>query len=256
MPARFDGMTAAVTGGANGIGRAVAAGFLGEGANVVRRGPRRAARAAARAALRGGRRRRGRRAGRRAGGRHRDRALRRPGRARERRRGLSRRTSGRHGPRSLAAGLRRQRDRRLPDVPGVRRHRIAAGGGGRIVSISSGSARSPRPEGIGIRRLEGGGRDALEDACARARPARRQRERRRAGLHRRPRLERRLPQPRHRRSARGARAVDPARPGRRARGHRRGGALPLLRGGGARLRRRAGRGRRVAGRPLLAPEER
>ena len=35
LPARFDGMTAAVTGGANGIGRAVAAGFLAEGANVV-----------------------------------------------------------------------------------------------------------------------------------------------------------------------------------------------------------------------------
>ena len=33
--ARFKGMTAAVTGGANGIGRAVAAGFLAEGANVV-----------------------------------------------------------------------------------------------------------------------------------------------------------------------------------------------------------------------------
>ena len=35
VPARFDGITAAVTGGANGIGRAVAAGFLAEGANVV-----------------------------------------------------------------------------------------------------------------------------------------------------------------------------------------------------------------------------
>ncbi|HEX2377632.1 MAG TPA: SDR family NAD(P)-dependent oxidoreductase, partial [Gaiellales bacterium] len=33
--ARFDGMTAAVTGGANGIGRAVVEGFLQEGANVV-----------------------------------------------------------------------------------------------------------------------------------------------------------------------------------------------------------------------------
>ena len=32
---RFNGMTAAVTGGANGIGRAVAAGCLAEGANVV-----------------------------------------------------------------------------------------------------------------------------------------------------------------------------------------------------------------------------
>ena len=53
---------------------------------------------------------------------------------------------------------------RLPDVPGVRappdRARAEAA---RIVSISSGSARSPRPEGAAYAASKAARRDALED---------------------------------------------------------------------------------------------
>jgi NAD(P)-dependent dehydrogenase (short-subunit alcohol dehydrogenase family) len=147
VPARFDGMTAAVTGGANGIGRAVAAGFLAEGANVVvvdlveppetLRGPRFEAVVGDVA----------------------------DERVAERMVGTA---IGRFGDLDLLVNdAAAYPDARLVDmepaawrrvfdvnVTGVylmcrafARHRIAAGGGGRIVSISSGSARSPRPEG-------------------------------------------------------------------------------------------------------------
>jgi 3-oxoacyl-[acyl-carrier protein] reductase len=147
VPARFDGMTAAVTGGANGIGRAVAAGFLAEGANVVvvdlveppetLRGPRFDA----------------------VVGDVSDE------RVAERTVGTA---IGRFGDLDLLVNdAAAYPDARLVDmepdawrrvfdvnVTGVylmcrafARHRIAAGGGGRIVSISSGSARSPRAEG-------------------------------------------------------------------------------------------------------------
>ena len=147
MPARFDGMTAAVTGGANGIGRAVAAGFLAEGANVVvvdlveppetLRGPRFESVVGDVA----------------------------DERLAERVVGTA---FGRFGDLDLLVNdAAAYPDARLVDmepaawrrvfdvnVTGVylmcrafARHRIAAGGGGSIVSISSGSARSPRPEG-------------------------------------------------------------------------------------------------------------
>jgi NAD(P)-dependent dehydrogenase (short-subunit alcohol dehydrogenase family) len=138
--ARFEGMTAAVTGGANGIGRAVAAGFLAEGANVVvvdlveppetLRGPRFEAIVGDVA----------------------------DERVAERMVGTA---LGRFGELDvLVNDAAAYPDAALVDmepdvnVTGVylmcrafARHRIAAGGGGRIVSISSGSARSPRPEG-------------------------------------------------------------------------------------------------------------
>ena len=141
--ARFDGMTAAVTGGANGIGRAVAAGFLAEGANVVvvdlveppetLRGPRFEAVVGDVA----------------------------DERIAERTVGTA---IGRFGdidvlvndaaayPDAALVDMEPAAWRRVFDVnvTGVylmcrafARHRIAAGGGGRIVSISSGSARSP-----------------------------------------------------------------------------------------------------------------
>ena len=147
VAARFDGMTAAVTGGANGIGRAVVAGFLQEGANVVvvdqveppeaLRGPRldavmgdvadeRTAERVVGVAL----------------GRFGD---------------LNLLVNG-AAAHSASALVDMETDgwRRVFDVnvTGVylmcrafARHRMAAGGGGRIVSISSGSARSPRPHG-------------------------------------------------------------------------------------------------------------
>jgi NAD(P)-dependent dehydrogenase (short-subunit alcohol dehydrogenase family) len=116
--ARFDGMTAAVTGGANGIGRAVVEGFLQEGANVVvvdqveppemLRGPRLES-------------------------------------------VMGDVADERVAERAVGLALSRFGDLDV-NVAGVylmcrafARHRIAAGGGGRIVSISSGSARSPRP---------------------------------------------------------------------------------------------------------------
>ena len=147
VPARFDGITAAVTGGANGIGRAVAAGFLAEGANVVvvdlveppetLRGPR------FEAVVGDG-----------ADERTAERAV-----------GTA---LGRFGevdvlvndaaayPDAALVDMEPADWRRVfeVNVTGVylmcrafARHRIAAGGGGSIVSISSGSARSPRPEG-------------------------------------------------------------------------------------------------------------
>lgn len=147
MPGRFDGMTAAVTGGANGIGRAVAAGFLAEGANVVvvdlveppeqLRGPRLESVAGDIA----------------------------DERVAERAVGTA---IGRFGDLDILVNdAAAYPDARLVDmepaawrrvfdvnVTGVylmcrafARHRIAVGGGGSIVSISSGSARSPRPEG-------------------------------------------------------------------------------------------------------------
>ena len=143
--ARFDGMTAAVTGGANGIGRAVVEGFLQEGANVVvvdqveppemLRGPRlesvmgdvadeRVAERAVSVAL----------------SRFGDLDV------------LVNGAAAHSG--SALVDMEPGDWRRVFDVnvAGVylmcrafARHRIAAGGGGRIVSISSGSARSPRP---------------------------------------------------------------------------------------------------------------
>ena len=147
MPARFEGITAAVTGGANGIGRAVADGFIREGANVVvvdqveppetLRGPRlesvvgdvadeRVAERAVGTAL----------------GRFGDLDVLVNGAAA-------------HSPSALidmeAGDWRRVFDVNVTGVylmcRAFARHRIAAGGGGRIVSISSGSARSPRPRG-------------------------------------------------------------------------------------------------------------
>lgn len=147
VPARFDGITAVVTGGANGIGRAVVAGFLAEGANVVvvdqveppeaLRGPRlesvvgdvsdeRIADRAVGVAL----------------GRFGDLDVLVNGAAA-------------HSASALvdmeAGDWRRVFDVNVTGVylmcRAFARHRIAAGGAGRIVSISSGSARSPRPRG-------------------------------------------------------------------------------------------------------------
>ena len=133
------------------------------------------------------------------------------------------------------------------------RHRIAAGGGGRIVSISSGSARSPRPEGAAYAASKAAVETLSKTLALELGPHGVQRERRRPGLHRRPRVERRLPEPRDRRVAsvarprrsRSARAGEPA-------DIAAGGALPVLRRGGARLRRRPRRRRRLARRPLRA----
>jgi len=147
VAARFDGMTAAVTGGANGIGRAVVEGFLSEGANVVvvdqvepleaLRGPRLEAVV-----------------GDVADERTADRVV-----------GVA---LGRFGELDVLVNgaaahsafplvdMEPDHWRRVfeVNVTGVylmcrafARHRIAAGSGGRIVSISSGSARSPRPHG-------------------------------------------------------------------------------------------------------------
>jgi NAD(P)-dependent dehydrogenase (short-subunit alcohol dehydrogenase family) len=147
VPARFDGITAAVTGGANGIGRAVVAGFLREGANVVvvdqveppeaLRGPRLDAVV-----------------GDVADERTADRVV---GVALGRFGDLDVLVNG-AAAHSASALIDMEADhwRRVFDVnvTGVylmcrafSRHRVAAGGGGRIVSISSGSARSPRPRG-------------------------------------------------------------------------------------------------------------
>jgi NAD(P)-dependent dehydrogenase (short-subunit alcohol dehydrogenase family) len=147
MAGRFEGITAAVTGGANGIGRAVAAAFLAEGANVLvvdqveppetLRGPHLESVTGDVADPRV--------------------AERTVGAALSRFGDLDVLVNGAAAHTGSALVDMDADDwRRVFDVnvTGVylmcrafARHRIASGGGGRIVSISSGSARSPRPQG-------------------------------------------------------------------------------------------------------------